>query len=94
MFGLFQNTLRYQGEAQPSPCTSSGSGIFRFLSGLFGSSTPIYQTKTVVPAPQTQTGDIIYAPAPMESAPCEQSAAQPACSVPLPFAFVIQRSEK
>lgn len=88
MFGLFQNTPPYAGDGQPT--SNSSQGAFGFLTALFGFPvTPKYAAAE--PSSVTGAGGI-FAPAPDPQA-CEQVIAQPACSVPLPLAILIQRSE-
>lgn len=88
MFGLFQNTPPYAGDGQPT--SNSSQGAFGLLSGSFG--FPVTPTYAAAETSSVTGAGGILAPAPDPQA-CEQVTAQPACSVPLPVAIVIQRSE-
>lgn len=106
MFGLFPTTPRYHGNAQPS--SNRDVGVFGLVSGLFATATPSYATADAKPStnagpilgPSAPTGytNEHTMPAPCASsveagqAPHDPLATQPACSVPLPVAIVIQRS--
>jgi hypothetical protein len=91
MFGLFQDTPHYAGKGQPSTNASTG-GALGFLGGLFAfSSTPTYAK-----APDPSSGaSASSAPAQAmdPGALCDAVIAEPACSVPLPIAIVVQRPE-
>ena len=90
MFGLFQNTPQYAGSAQP--IANSNGGALGFLQGLIAFPvTPKYAT--AASEPSTVTGAVFAPGASSDAATSEQVTAQPACSVPLPVAIVIQRSE-
>jgi hypothetical protein len=92
MFGLFQNTPPYAGDGQPT--SNSSQGAFGFLNGLFGfPATPKYATAEREPSSMTGAGAILAAVPTTDPQACEQVMAQPACSVPLPVAILIQRSE-
>jgi len=107
MFGLFQNTPPYTGNGQPT--ANSNEGVFGFLSGLFAcAGTPKYATAEAGPstnpgpifglAPSTeptseQATQSECAESATSDAMSDPLAAQPACSVPLPFAIVIQRPQ-
>lgn len=87
MFGLFQNTPPYAGDGQPT--SNSSQGAFGFLNALFG--FPVTPKYAIAEASSVTGAGGILAPTP-DPQGCEQ-VAQPACSVPLPVAIVIQRSE-
>jgi hypothetical protein len=84
MFGLFPNVPAYKG--QGNAATSSGRG-FGLLGGSFAlSTTPAYAT---APSLSTNTGMPVQA---IDlGGGCDAVIAEPACSVPLPIAIVVQR---
>lgn len=91
MFGLFQSTTpQYAGDGQPSTSSTSG-GLFGFLTGLLGTSTPIYQARSET------TKSVVPAASPKEEVAGSSSeiaqAIEPDCLAPLPVAIVIQRRE-
>lgn len=104
MFGLFQSTPQYAGDAQPA--ANSSDGCLGFLSGVFGlfafPGTPTYATASRAPsqgtgamsATEPATEPAINEPvqAINEPVPVEQVSPQPVCTVPLPFAIVVERS--
>ncbi len=87
MFGLFPNAPQYQGQGNAG--TSTGAG-FGFLGGLFARST----TPTYAKAPTLSTGAGMPAQAIDVGAGCDAVMVEPACSVPLPIAIVVQRPEQ
>lgn len=87
MFGLFQNTPQYQGQGKARTSTAGSAG---FLGGLFGLST----TPTYAKAPDLSTSAGMPAQAIDLGAGYDAVIAQPACSVPLPIAIVVQRPEQ
>lgn len=109
MFGLFQqNTPQYAGNGQPT--ATGREGTFGFLSGLIATSVvPPYATADLRPSttggnyePVTLTSETseqvttqcaCVRTVVTQEPPSEQLAA-PACSVPLPFAIVIQRPQE
>jgi hypothetical protein len=92
MFGLFQDTPQYAGKGRPSMTTSTG-GLFGFLGGLFGGST----TPTYAKAPDSSSGASASTAPTQAMDPgvgCDAMIAEPACTVPLPIAIVVQRPEQ
>lgn len=99
MFGLFHSTPQYAGEGQPA--ANSSNGALGFLSGLFAfPGTPTYATASrapsqgtgAMPAPEPTTEPAINEPVLAINEPVEQVSPQPVCTVPLPFAIVVERS--
>jgi hypothetical protein len=85
MFGLFQDAPTYQ--AQPNRMRASSGGGFGFLGGLFAlSTTPTYAT-----APSLSTSTGMPAQAIDLGGGCRAVIAEPACTVPMPIAIVVQR---
>lgn len=106
MFGLFQNnTPQYAGSGQP--IANNQQGALGLLTGLFATATPRYATADVrVPI---ATGAVSASTQPVGSVMSEQSyvtmeqtleqttcgeVVPPACTVPLPFMLVVERSQK
>lgn len=87
MFGLFQDTPKYQGQGDAGTPTGGGFG---FLGGLFALST----TPTYAKAPTQLTSAGMSAQAIDLGAGYNAVIAEPSCSVPLPIAIVVQRPEQ
>ena len=87
MFGLFPSAPQYQGQGNARVSTGDGFG---FLGGLFAlSNTPTYAK-----APIQSTGAGMPAQSIDVGAGCDAVMVEPACSVPLPIAIVVQRPEQ